>query len=430
MNHKAIVAEITQVIPIAGADKIHLAKVLGENVIVSKEWGVGFTGVLFPVDVQLSEEFCHHNNLFRDSEKNLDKEKKGFFEGSRRVRAQPFLKVKSEGFFAALDCLAYTGHNQHFKAGDSFDELNGQKVCQKYISESARISKGNNATKAAKKNYAPFFAKHVDSEQFKHYAQNIPVGSLLSFHAKVHGTSARMSYTKVMQELPRWKQFVNKITKKEIFPEFEWDYVVGTRNVVIKNDNSDKIGFHGSEQYRFDVMESIKPFLTKGMSVYGEIAGYANGSPIMPRHSVKELKDKAFTKKYGDTITYSYGRSEAQYRFHVYRISYMLQDGSSVDMTQRQLEQWCDERNILRTFDAHPQIIFDGDVDKLRELVDNLTERRELLTEDYIDPSHVSEGIIIRVDNDGLTPDFYKSKSYAFRCMEGLETAVNIEDIS
>lgn len=44
MAHKAIVAKISEVIEIPGADKIHVAKVLGENVVVSKEWGVGFEG--------------------------------------------------------------------------------------------------------------------------------------------------------------------------------------------------------------------------------------------------------------------------------------------------------------------------------------------------------------------------------------------------
>lgn len=430
MNNKAIIAEITKTYSIPNAENVQIAIVLGERVVVSKDWTVGMIGVLFPVGVQLSIDYCYNNNLFRSNTMNKDNNIKGFFDENRKVRAQSFLKVKSEGFFAGLESLAYTGHSQSFKAGESFDELNGHKLCCKYISEAAKISKGNNNVKAAKKDYAPFFAKHVDSEQFKHYAQTIPVGSLLSFHAKVHGTSARMAYTKVLQELPRWKQIVNKITKKEIFPEFEWEYVVGTRNVIIKNNDQDKTGFHGSEQFRFDVMEAIKPYLTKGMSVYGEIAGYANGKAIMPTHSIKELKDKQFTKKYGDTVSYSYGCSEAQYRFHVYRISQMLPDGTSVDMTQQQMQQWCDDRGITRTFDVHPQIIFDGDVDKLRELVDNLTERKELLTEDYIDPRHVSEGILVRCDNGDMVPKFFKSKSYVFRVMEGLCAVPDLEEIS
>lgn len=58
MAHKAIIAKISAVEEIPGADKIHLATVLGEKVVVSKEWGVDHIGVFFPVDVQLSEEYC------------------------------------------------------------------------------------------------------------------------------------------------------------------------------------------------------------------------------------------------------------------------------------------------------------------------------------------------------------------------------------
>lgn len=423
MAHKAIVAKITEVIEIPGADKIHVAKVLGESVVVSKECGVGFIGVLFPVDVQLSEGFTSNNNLYRHSELNKDTSVKGFFDDNRRVRAQPFLKVKSEGFFTTLSSLDYLGANT-LKLGDVFDELNGKKVCEKYYSEDAKIKKGNASVKKVNQNSVPFFEKHVDSEQFKHYAQNIPKGALLSFHAKVHGTSARMSNTQVIKNLPKWKEIINKVVP--IFPTTEWDYVVGTRNVIISDTSKD--GFHGSESFRFSVMDEIKPFLDKGMTVFGEISGYANQKTIMPDHSVEVLKDKAFTKKYGKTVSYKYGCKYHEYRFHVYRITYTNAEGVNVDFSQKQLEKWCDSRGILRTLDVHDQVVYDGDIESLRNLVSELTERPDVLTEDYIDPSQVSEGIIIRVDNGNMKPDFFKSKSYAFRCMEGLCKAEDPED--
>lgn len=424
MGHKAIVAKITEVIEIPGANTIHIAKVLGENVVVTKEWGVGFVGILFPVDVQLSEEFARVNNLHRHSNLNADNNVKGFFEDNRRVRAQPFMKIKSEGFFVDTSAFEYLGKLK-FEVGQTFDELSGKRVCEKYINEETKKNKAQSQTgKIVKKNSTPFFDKHVDSEQFKHYAQNIPAGSLLSFHAKVHGTSARMAYTQVVSPLPKWKEFVNRFAP--IFKDREYDYVVGTRNVVISDGS--KEGFHGSEGFRFDVMNEIKPFLEKGMTVYGEIAGFANQRPIMPDHSVEALKDKAFTKKYGKTVTYKYGCKDHEYRFHVYRITYTNAEGVNVDFSQKQLEKWCDARGILRTLDVHPQVVYDGDVEKLRELVYSLTERPELLTEDYIDPSQVIEGIIIRVDNGNIKPDFFKNKSYAFRVMEGLCQAEDPED--
>lgn len=431
MGNKAIIAQVTEVHEIPGADRIHLARVLGESVVVSKDVGVGFIGVLFPVGVALSKEYAKKNNLFRHASMNEDQTKTGFFEESCRVRAQPFLKVKSEGYFATLESLVYTGVDlKLLKLGETFDVLNGQQICTKYISKETRerIAK-QGVAKPKKKVETPFFDKHVDSEQFRHFAERIPTGALLSFHAKVHGTSARVSHTLVEKPITGfWNKMKAHLSGNRELVDRKWDIVVGTRNVVL--DNPEKEGFHGKEAYRFEVAEMLRPYLEKGMTVYGEIAGYANGSPIMPAHNVKALKDKAFTKKYGDNCVYKYSCAEHEYRFHVYRITRLTQNGVNVDMSQKEMEQWCKDRGILTTLEVHPQIVYDGDIQKLKDLVEQLTERPDVLTEDYIDPSHISEGIIIRVDSNKHRPDFYKHKSYAFRVLEGLCEAVDTEDAS
>ena len=428
---KAIVAKVTGVMEIPGADKIHVAVVLGESCIVSKDVGVGYVGLLFPAETQLSEQYCFENNLNRHGADNKNPEKTGFFDINRKVRVQPFLKVKSTAYFASLDSLSYISHTcdevsraKYVPLGATFDNIEGVSICCKYISKATRDSiNKQNRPKMAKAVLMPHFEKHVDSAQFKHNAAVIPVGSLLSFHAKVHGTSHRSSFTKVVKELPKWKQLVNKFAP--IFPNEEWKHVVGTRNVVL-TEKSD--GFHGSEQFRFEVMESLKPFMTKGMTVYGEIAGYANGKPIMAVHSGKAAKDKPFLKKFGEEIIYKYGCKEHEYRFHIYRITQLTQDGVNVDFSQKQLDQWCADRSILGPVEVAAQEVYDGDLEKLLAKVDLLTERPSVSTEDIIDPTHPSEGIIVRVDNGKMNPYFLKSKSYFFRTLEGICEAVDTED--
>lgn len=166
-NHQAIVAKVSEVIEIPGANTIQEIVVLGEHLVASKEVKVGDWGVFFPVDVQLSEEYCHLNNLYRRSDKNKDNSKKGFFDDNRRVRAQPFMKIKSTGYFASLDSLSYTG-NSAWELGQTFSEIHGVKICEKYISQAAKekISRQGNVKK--KVTLFPTFDKHVDSSQFKH----------------------------------------------------------------------------------------------------------------------------------------------------------------------------------------------------------------------------------------------------------------------
>lgn len=432
-NYKAIIAKIDRVTPIPNADRIHLATVLGESVIVSKEWGVGKVGVLFVAGTQLSEVFASNNNLFRNSDKNVDKDKKGFFEENRRVRCQPMLGVKSEAFFADLSSLDFAGDTSSLKVGDAFEEFNGVKICNKYLNEKTLKAIGNANTKVRKKDATPLFKEHVETCQFKQGILAIQKGDLISIQAKVHGTSQRVAYTKVMNVLPAWKEKVNNLCTKlglnPVFSESRMDYVVGTRRVVL---NEGKEGFHGSEQFRYDILEQLKPYLSKGMTLYLEVAGYANGKPIMSTHSTKDLKNKELQKKYGDVITYKYGCKEHQNRVHVYRITLTTDDGTDIDFTQKQLVDWCNARGILPALDVVEPFIFDGDYDALATKVEQLTERPEVMGEDYIDPTHVSEGVIVRVDRGTTTPLFLKSKNFYFKVMEGIasEKEVDIEDAS
>lgn len=429
-NYKAIVANVERVVPIEGRDKIHIAFVLGEQVIVSKEVQPGYTGVLFISGTQLSVDYCKHNNLFRDSTLNVDSTKTGYFDANRRVRAQPFAKVRSEAYFADLDSLKFTGVDlTTLTVGTSFEDLNGVNVCKKYLNEKAmRIASGNkNKTKVRVKEM-PLFKEHVDTSHFMHNTHRIQAGDLVSIQAKIHGTSARYGFTKVSLNLPKWKQLINKFVP--LFKTEQWEYVAGTRRVVL--NEPEKVGFHGVETYRFEWLEKLKPHLIKGMTVYGEIAGYANGKPIMATHDLNCLKDAAYTNKYGKQITYKYGCLPDTNRFHVYRITITNDDGDTIDYTEAQIHEWCKQRGFNPPLEVHQQFVYDGDVEKLKALVTELTERPDKLTEDYIDPSHISEGVIVRVDNGQTQPLFLKHKSYAFKVAEGIaaEKEVDVEDVS
>lgn len=430
---KAIVSVVTEVVEIPGALNIQVARVLGENVIVSKSVKVGDVGVYFPTETQLSKEYCYENNLNRHGTDNKNPEKTGFFDANRRVRAQPFMKIKSQGYFAGFESLSYLPDSVDGlkdMIGFTFDEMYGKPICNKYISQATRdaIDKAaKNGVKQAKVVSTPYFEKHVDSAQFKHNVSLIPKGALIHFHAKVHGTSHRSGLTLVKLALPKWKEFINKYVP--IFPTEKWDYVVGTRNVVL---TPGKNGFHGSEQFRFDVAEMLKPYMDKGMTVYGEIAGYANGKPIMAVHNGKDTKDKAFVKKFGEQIVYKYNCAEHEYRFHVYRITRLTTDGQNIDMSEAQLEQWCADRGLNGPVNVCPPYIYNGNTEILSNLVELYTERAGLPSagEDYIDPSHPGEGIILRIDTGKANPYFLKSKAHNFRVMEGMCEAVDMEDVA
>lgn len=246
-NYSCIVAKVDSVTAIPNADRIQLGKVLGESVVIAKSIEVGHIGLFFCTGTQLSEDFCRANNLFRDKTKNSDPEKAGFFENNRNVRAQPFLGCKSQGYFAELEALSFAGDVSKLKVGDKFEEFNKVGICKKYENERQLRAKANNQTKAVKKNLVPQFKEHIETSQFKYCTNELQKGDLISIQSKRHGTSQRVGYLKVLKQLPKWKEWINKYIP--IFEASSYDYVVGTRRVIL--DSPEKEGFHGSEGYRF-----------------------------------------------------------------------------------------------------------------------------------------------------------------------------------
>lgn len=435
-NYEAIVAKITEVRPIPKADFIQSALVLGEWVIVNKCHGVGDVGLFFPVGSALSPEMCRHNNLFRDGSMNFDETKSGFLEKNGRITAMKMRGTLSTGLFLPMECLTWTGALP-LSIGTKVGEINGHKICSRYNPPAPQNSQGGgNKTKTkgktAPKFTAPYFEKHIDTNQFKYEVGKIQKGSTLYFHAKFHGTSQRQSMARVELNLPKWQKMVNMVAQKiginEVFASVGYEMVLGSRNVLINDKNT---GFYGSHGFRYKAAETITPHLGKGITVYSELVGYTDGgASIMPRHDITKIGDKKMTKKYGENVGYAYGCVEGTLRNIVYRVTVTTDDGFTIDLPQKVMEAWCSQRGLEHTLEVHPPIVYDGDEDGLRELVDRLTERPDVMTECYDSPTQIGEGIIIREECGTLIPRFYKSKSFYFRLLEGHNVEADLEERS
>lgn len=448
-NYNAFVGEITAVKEIPNSDFIHSAQVLGEWVIVKKDYKVGDVGILFPVGSQVSLSFAKGNNLHRDGELNSNPETTGFLDNNRRVIALKLRGVRSEGLFLPLESLLVVGDKNDSQVvkkdsdctkslsdlvvGDNFASYMGVPVSQRYMLPMKKENT-NSASKGSKKTKidVPYFSEHVDTSHFKMAAGDIEKGSVIYFHSKRHGTSSRIGRVKVNYDLPRWKKLINKLLP--LFKTSGYEVVVGTRRVVVGSLSDEKShlsgnSFYGTHQFRFDIAKSLETHLTEGLVVYGEILGWASPStPIMPNHNTKPL-GKEFTKKYGESVEYNYGCIAGTTRHAIYRITQTSDDGNTVEFSQSQLEDWCTKRGLEATLEVHPPIIFDGDVEKLMSLVSDLTERDDVLSECYDTPSQISEGVILRVEGKNGVK-FLKSKSFAHRVCEGHETVATLEDES
>lgn len=108
----------------------------------------------------------------------------------------------------------------------------------------------------------------------------------------IHNTSFVGGKIKVKNpiRLPFYQRWYNKFVdnfewlKKYRITDFveEYDNIYSSRSVIKNqfiNENGNENGY-----YKFDIWneanEILKPFITDGMTVYGEICGYADNSPI------------------------------------------------------------------------------------------------------------------------------------------------------
>lgn len=177
------------------ADRLQIGYCHGFQVVVGLNIEDGQLGVFFPTDGTLDDSFCRANDLYPryDEEGNRAG---GFIDPkNRRVRAQNFRGVKSEGFWVPLSYFDYL--NVELKEGQTFTDLAGKSICAKYINKATQRAldraKGGKTTRTTYRE-TPMFPMHLDTKQLKYFIDRIPLGSTVYISSKCHGTSGRTAY--------------------------------------------------------------------------------------------------------------------------------------------------------------------------------------------------------------------------------------------
>ena len=447
----------------SNADRLLLADCFGNTVIVGLEYHEGQLGVYFPVDGQLSEEFCAANDLVRRKDENgnpaggyLDPEK-------RNIKAMKLRGEKSDGLFLPLTSLANFTTISDLKEGDTITVLNGVEICKKYIPKSRRGENWHNGKRAHKprQNFAPTFYEHVDTEQLAYHLDDFHAGDVVELSLKLHGTSGRTGYLPLIRQ--KKQTLWQKIMRKPAHTYVEYDYVTGTRRVVL--DDKHDGGFYTDNQFRLEMAKKFEGKLRKGETVYYEIVGFVNeNTPIMASVKNSKIKDKEFTKQYGEETVFSYGcdpnggwetcsyddpdnpeigiamSAEEAFAYgvlqaprcevYVYRMTMSNDDGDVVEMSPEQMRLRCDQMGVKYVPVFEKFIIPDMGVD-----VDNdgtadahvMTPGEYVLrkVEQYFDgpdpigKTHIREGVVARIVNRP-TICLYKHKNHTFKMLSGI----------
>lgn len=420
-EHCGYIVKINELHKHSNADRLQIATIFGASVIVGLDVQIDDIGVYFPIDLQLSQEYCENNNLIRKLDEN-GKNIGGYLEPDKRnIRAMKLRGEKSEGLFMPLESLKYTGETK-FEVGEKIEMLNGHEICRKYIprgKKPAAAGKQGNKTRKHTVPIAPLFAEHADTEQLVYNMDAFKPGDQIEITLKMHGTSFRVAHLPVLQGYKR--NFWDWLFRREGTPIYDWDYISGTRRCVLSSFDG---GFYGNNEFRKPVEDFFRGKLYKNETVYGEIVGYVNESqPIMPSVSNKKTNDKNFIKQYGENTVFSYGCESGQSDFYVYRMTMTNEDNNVIEYTPDFMRYRCEQMGAKCV-----PVLWRGYLDEPNDWTQKEFNPGELvkqIAEEYYDgpdpigKTHVREGVVIRIVN---RPKFcaYKHKNWYFKCIEGI----------
>jgi hypothetical protein len=287
------------------------------------------------------------------------------------------------------------------------------------------------------------FEFHYDTKKLEGEIGNIRPDQTVSVSVKVHGTSVILSNILCNRKLTFWEK-VKKFFGCNVQTK-EYSNIYSSRK-VIKNRYLNENGQH---YYGTDIWgcvnKAFERFLSPGMTVYGEIVGYIEGTTQMVQSK------------------HDYGCEPGQWKFMPYRITLTDETGYKTEMNVEEVQSWIhcilDSYGNEKAYQPGAKwytykdclmplnILYHGplkdmydDLDVENHFHENLLERMKndktwLLmekNEPMCNNKVPREGVVIRIDDD-ICPRAWKLKSKAHYNLEALahdNDEVDIEEIS
>lgn len=396
----------------SNADRLQCAEVFGNNVIVDLSYHDGQKCVFFPTDGQLGKEYAEKNNLVRKKDEQGN-EIGGYLDPEKRnIKAIRLRGEKSEGIALPVETLKDWCNIDELQVGDKITVLNGVEICTKYIPGKSKVHSSNGAKGKTVQRIPsiiyPLFKQHVDTEQLMFNQVAFKYGDKCNITLKMHGTSARTSYS--LAERKGKLNWWQKLTKKKPPVIKEWEFVSGSRRTILKDVVG---GYYGDDSFRKKWHNVFVNKLEKGETVYYEIVGWVNdNTPIMPSCDNGKIKDKEIKKLYGDTTVFSYGCERGQNNAYVYRMTLTNEDGYEVEYPDWLMRRRCEQMgvNCVPKFEEFRFISWDDLIARVEAYCDGV---------DPIGKTHVREGVVVRIENRN-TFTAYKHKNITFKILEGI----------
>lgn len=386
-NYCATVIKLSTILPLDNCDNVVGTPIFGYQAIIGKDQQVGDMGIVFPAETQLSEEFCYENNLYRHSELNRDKEKKGYIEDNRRIKAVKFRGHPSNALFMPLSSLEYLKIKlEDLNPGDEFDKIDDHEICKKYVIQ--RFVRANHQAQAKKFSRVDtkHIPEHLDSDNYFKFVDSVGIDTEIIVTQKLHGTSIRVGNTYVKRK-PTIVDRAAKLFGAKIV-DMEFDYVFGSRKVIKDVNNPDQNHYYDVDIWT-EEGKKLEGILPENYLVYGELIGYTRtGAAIQ--------KD------------YTYSLPEGVCQLYVYRVAIVNQQGIVTDLSWDHVVEFCTNSGLRHVPELWRGAHKDFNVNNYLDTRFNDTNKNALPLGNNL----VDEGVCIRVDR--IVPYILKAKSPIF----------------
>lgn len=407
-NYTCQVIKLPKKIPVQGLDNLVEVNYQGNSCLVSKDSSEDIPYLFFPAECKINSKFLSLNNLYRHSDLNSDKTKKGFFEDSGRVKAIKFKGIISSGFIIPLISLDYINNN--LKIGDEFNSIDDIELCTKYVKPvDKKPGMSNPKTKMIDSIVeSKFVPEHMDTSHLLKNVHKLNLNDYIAITYKLHGTSARFYNTLVQRPLSV-KDKIAKFFGVKV-EETQYDYISASRRVIksvgfetLPNKNH---FFTSGDLWSEVGKEFFEGNLNKGEAIYCEIIG------------------KTYS---GEAIQHGYTYQLEKPKVYIYRISNINEQGIEIDLSYHQMKERANQLGI----EVCPELFYGklqdfifeyGDTSEqefnLEKQLNDIFYNKLLEKPSILDNNVIEEGFCIRIDQYPK-PDIYKIKSKLFLLHEG-----------
>lgn len=407
-TNNAIVTTLRNVRKHINADRLQMATVCGDTVIVDLKANEGDKVIYFDSNLCISLDYLKENNLFSSIALNKvpDKEKKGFFGKRGRVKPTNLRGEKSYGYVTSIEPVAKfcKATVEDFEDGLEFNTINGAVVCEKYIPPNVREKMASGSINKSKPLSTNMFPMHWQTKQFKRSLGFIPENRLLYIEEKEHGSSHRTSHVKYERDLKWYEKLLSKFVKID---KLDWIYMNGSRRVNLTKNPNSKSFYKGDMRENF--LRKVEGQINKGEQLYLELSGYdTNGGWIQKQ--------------------FPYGCEVGECLDTLYRVTINGEDGKTYDMGREFVYKRAEELGMHKPH-LFEKYYYTGNMEELIEKVDSYTDGKSM-----IDNETLREGVVIWFEGHDGKWTCLKNKSFDFLNYESKikddEDFIDIEDIN